>query len=280
MKRLLVLGLVLGIASTASAALVLDPVFYDGAGNLVFSGTVNEDIYLLVASVGLTLSDFALGADTHPLDASGYFGPASDFGFIPMGFKGEAWGLASYSDPFPVTGELLTVGYSGWGNVTVWSYNEITGEAVEHDSFGIPLTPGDLYVAYYDDGAGHLTLAGAVNRDTHIVVAGETADVTLSNFALGGDTGLLDEAGYAGPATDFGVPAGYEGEAWELASSTEPFPVMGELLTCDYSGAGNVTVWYEGFGGPSEALSFEVVPEPATIALLGLGGLALLRRRK
>ena len=140
MKKLLVLALVLGIASMASAALVLDPEQDDAAGHLIFDGTVNEDIYILVASVpAVTLSGFALGADTGLLDAAGYAAPASAFGVIPAGYEGEAWGLASYSDPYPVTGELLTCDYSGEGNVIVWYFNENTGGSGELLNFDVPV---------------------------------------------------------------------------------------------------------------------------------------------
>ena len=39
------------------------------------------------------------------------------------------------------------------------------------------------------------------------------------------------------------------------------------------------TGWGVGFGGGG-AFSYQRAPEPATVTMLGLGGLALLRRRK
>lgn len=77
--------------------------------------------------------------------------------------------------------------------------------------------------------------------------------------------------------------SGYSGEVWAFVGpAPEPY-VDGVWLTADWSST--VPVWvraYETFdGGMSWILLDQIqVPEPMTVALLGLGGLFILRRRR
>ncbi|MGB2809821.1 MAG: PEP-CTERM sorting domain-containing protein [Sedimentisphaerales bacterium] len=85
-------------------------------------------------------------------------------------------------------------------------------------------------------------------------------------------------------------PPDYSDEIWwcyELSTGGVPGypPPVGQQWTMDLSSSlsiGSVFTFYLGPYGipPVSTIDFTVVPEPVTIALLGLGGLFLMRRRK
>ncbi|MFA5239297.1 MAG: PEP-CTERM sorting domain-containing protein [Phycisphaerae bacterium] len=80
------------------------------------------------------------------------------------------------------------------------------------------------------------------------------------------------------PADSLEIPEGYSGAYFYLAGATPYLP--GDYL----DGMGNLganvyATWFDEFGGSGEIGNLTLVPEPATIAMLGLGVL-LMRRRK
>jgi hypothetical protein len=64
-----------------------------------------------------------------------------------------------------------------------------------------------------------------------------------------------------------------DGIAIDLAGTPRSRPFV-----CDWTGDGNLDVLIGAYGG--QVHLYEGVPEPATICLVALGGLALLRRRR
>jgi hypothetical protein len=119
----------------------------------------------------------------------------------------------------------------------------------------------------------------------HILVVSDGTLSPLNDTALGAAAPSL--AGLSADHTAWvGVipfTAGYTGASWIMANAPGEAFLTGEYLSldCAYVGQALVEAWYFDEGSGATGLIGEVLlPEPMTIALLGLGSLFMLRRRK
>lgn len=150
-----------------------------------------------------------------------------------------------------------------------------------------------LLVLGITSAASAVTVSQPAPPDLSVVVGGELAgdlylilssDGALTGITLGADA--PDLSGYAGPTSDLAgmglFPDGFVGEYWVMASSQNPYPLTGTFLTAMGGAVGDLVnlSWFDEAGGMGDLGTIILVPEPMTIAFLGLGGLMMLRRRK
>ena len=126
--------------------------------------------------------------------------------------------------------------------------------------------------------------------------AGYTLDLdSLSlNSARGGSTGIRGFEIYAavdGGAFTYGVSTPLVDVANETGTRTDPRPVSIDLTGAEYQGIESITFRYYALtdspGNFVRSIDFDgwtlvgdVVPEPASLALLGIGGLTMTIRRR
>lgn len=214
------------------------------------------------------------GAETYwnGSDGSGGFtsgGASFNNNYNPTYFS---WGGFAYSN---VTDNTTP----GWGN----QYSSITGGGYAGSIYG---------VAYYDaytPTVPTITLATETQCDGVWL----TNDTYAYYSILNGDTfaGAISEGGYYKV-----IVTGFDAAGTELGNcsafladytSTDPAEhyIVDDWVYLNLSGLGEVKTLEFSFSAtdgnwPTYAVVGELVPEPMSMSLFGLGGLALLRRRK
>ena len=129
------------------------------------------------------------------------------------------------------------------------------------------------------------TMAATDAEAFHVLIVSEGIVSPLDSTGLG--TAAPSLAGYSADSSGWiGVipfTAGYTGGSWIMANAPGEAFLTGDYLDLGvaYTGQAWVEAWYFDEGsGATGFINSVLLPEPMTIALLGLGGLFMLRRRK
>ena len=92
--------------------------------------------------------------------------------------------------------------------------------------------------------------------------------------ANAGDLGLISAYSYAGYGDGYTMAADY------LSTAPQSGVQFTMTISGDIDDTGTIVFWTAAdWVTPHDTLSYTIIPEPMTIALLGLGGLLLRRRR-
>ena len=180
-------------------------------------------------------------------------------------FGGESWGrpVEALVNDVGMTGEGATGLHANTNYEHGWQNGQATAPWIKVD-LGATVAVGKMYVW---NGASSNKDWGAQTVDIYYATTDPGVNVNDSEAAFNPAGWTLWSSGVT-----FAKHAG--------SGSYLPTDDFDLNVTARYI-ALNVTVAYGGINNASIAeLQFEVVPEPATMSLLALGGLALLRRRR
>jgi len=185
---------------------------------------------------------------------------------------------AAYTDPDPA----LAMDENGWQQKLTFNIYSVdlsgsvptTGSliATKTQTFTMPWAPGDGTHPYsavtFDFSADEITLPDEVifglafdTRNYGANPTGYIGPYCSLNF------GAFDDSPFIG--TDVDPTTGFVSSTWDVMAGTG---ILGQFSQSD--GGGDFSAGYR----PS--VEFSVVPEPATMCLLGLGGLLLRRKRR
>ena len=193
---------------------------------------------------------------------NGSYGPSWTLGSGNSGYSGwNIWiishGLGAsygtwYSGAMPSSGSANREDNMFWqfaaGHaVTAGKTYAVTADISTHDSTASPLLNGILFELVYDNGS----------------FGDETGQVVIASTSVSPPTGGWGSMSYSYRAT----AADQAAAAAAIGGST-----IGLRIRYDWSANG-----YGSYAGVDDV---HFTPEPATVALLGLGGLALFRRRR
>ncbi len=195
----------------------------------------------LVLSIASVANAGSTGLELVPAMPGPYApGATVDVDIILHNFEGQDIGLRLAQVDFAASDEALTIA-----------------------DFAIDLTPatgGALYAAFPTNFGGGNTIAAATYSGTSLIPGFILVAPDNGTLSLGVASVTLPDAEgtYMFDAINPGAPDNNSGARF------------------DYGFTNRTTLWPVG----GDALALTVVPEPATLALLGVGGIAMLRRRR
>lgn len=152
----------------------------------------------------------------------------------------------------------------------------LTQGSIYQDAAGSAVAPTAMFVGFVP----------SLAYDTFVAFGGPTDDTKAGAYALGG--GAVDLGGAAGAVfTTAAINQAWNAAPGVIVNSGEDFTIARISLSDDAQGSWKLLASAGGEISKYESSDYQivdgqliVVPEPATLSVLALGGLALIRRRR
>jgi hypothetical protein len=189
-----------------------------------------------------------------------------------------------------VAAVLLVIAPAAQAGV-VWTFEEVGADVVATASGSFTLAIGQEGTNY-GTATGSLAIGGAPNLLITSVVASNAFDWAYSTPGVGSTVAGMTTPdtwsgtfGHLGGTIYWDIELGDTLDAGEDVSSfTTPTATWNGTTLANVITGGltttPVTAWTMTGGAASDTITFVAVPEPATMSLLAIGGIALIRRRR
>ncbi|MGB0992575.1 MAG: PEP-CTERM sorting domain-containing protein [Akkermansiaceae bacterium] len=174
------------------------------------------------------------------------------------------------------TAQATTHVLTGGGHTDSWTFGTTGGNPVFSIDLGSELSFGTIILWQYGNNGGPTaTDAGNHTREFelifHTAAEGSTFDFGTEAVEYSGTMSYIDAGGDDSSATNLG-------QAFQFASVDAQY--VGLRIVSNYGGQPGITAGGDRYGLGEVRFATEAVPEPSSTALLGLGGIALLLRRR
>ncbi len=237
-------GAVINSAAATPLALTFDPA----AGSTTFSGTIGD------GSVANAISLVKNGLGTQVLSGTNTYHGTTTVN------QGALFINGSITSPVTVTGGLLGGSGTIIGDVTVNGGTISAGTSPGHLTLNASLVSLNATLLAELGGTGQGTTYDWIEVIGQVTLAG-LIDVDFVNSFIAAPGMSFDILTASGGITNPTL----SGVAFDYYGADFGWPWVAEIVS---------------LGGSAEALRLTASPEPATLTLLALGGLALLRRRR
>jgi len=222
--------------------------------------TTNDDWYTVATFTGIAANSAPSFAFDVDWATTGVRFVVDDVGTLGNGRMREIWAFENYTNVAP----LATFSAPGWSPGA--SFNDETTTIQVH-SQADPIATGRQYV--------YATFDELVTLDASCIVGGSSnaAELLIDYKIWFWDYTLGDDGDWAVALSVVGNTARTDWRDFDVAGTSDQWRL--EVIKATGSGT-NPDNWAR----ISEIMLFAPIPEPATMTLLALGGLALLRRRR
>lgn len=144
----------------------------------------------------------------------------------------------------------------------------------------VPNSSNELIHGRVDGTLSTTSISAPLNSDGFNTNGNNLSYFVVGEFVKGSDPDTDSLRLWVNEGTELPSAATFEFSDFSLAATPDRFGFNDTTVTLDGGGSAQVAVWFDEIKMGASMDDIGVIPEPSTLALLGLSGLLLMRRRR